>query len=442
LPRQAAGSDVGSAAHEGAGPPERSPAPARRLASVTANLQAVAEWLHACRRETVVMDRTGGAWLPLVPRLEARGVEVHRVHARHAKHLPGRTPAIAAGQWRQKLPPVGLRHRAFRPPADRGVLRSSWRQREPLISAAATCRQPRPTARTARHVQRANVLRDISGGPGWALLHALLAGPRDPPQWAAFKDDRINASPPSLANRLAGTWRDEWLFKLRQARALDEGAQQTLAACDLRIDAHRHPVDSTSALPDHPRPAPTRRPTPARRHAPHVALPTHLDRISGVAVPRLDGREVRPAPTLRSEIGLDMRRWTTAPPFASWLGWCPDNQRREGPGRARGTRPVVHRAAATLRLAAHTLQPSHSAWGATCRRRRARRGAPPAITAMAHTLARLAYRRRTGGQHDGDKGMEHDAARCRQPRLPWLQHQARAVKLHLVPNQPVRSAVA
>jgi len=29
--------------------------------------------------------------------------------------------------------------------------------------------------------------------------------------------------------------------------------------------------------------------------------------------------------TLFSEIGRDMSRWPTAAHFASWLGWCPDN---------------------------------------------------------------------------------------------------------------------
>jgi hypothetical protein len=61
---------------------------------------------------------------------------------------------------------------------------------------------------------------------------------------------------------------------------------------------------------------------------------------------------------------------------------------------------------------------------------------------MAHKLARPVYRRLKCGQQDVDKGMEHDEARFRQQRLQWLQRQARAVKLHLVPNQPVRSAVA
>lgn len=58
----------------------------------------------------------------------------------------------------------------------------------------------------------------------------------------------------------------------------------------------------------------------------------------------------------------------------------------------KGTRHVVNRAATALRLAATTLLRSQSYLGAQYRRLRGKLGAPRAITAMAHKLARLVYR--------------------------------------------------
>ena len=113
-----------------------------------------------------------------------------------------------------------------------------------------------------------------------------------------------------------------------------------------------------------------------------------------------------------------------------------------GKGLTRGPRDVVNRAADALRLTAQNLLHSKSALGANYRRLRARLGAPKAITAMAHKLARLVYRLLTLGQQDLDKGLEHYEARCRQQRLQWLQRQARALNLQLVPNPPVASAVS
>jgi transposase len=71
LNRKAAGLDVGRAAPSVAVPPDRSPAPVRRFASCTADLQAWADWLHACHIHTGVMESTGGYGIPLFQSLEA-----------------------------------------------------------------------------------------------------------------------------------------------------------------------------------------------------------------------------------------------------------------------------------------------------------------------------------------------------------------------------------
>jgi transposase len=292
------------------------------------------------------------------------------------------------------------------------------------------------------HVQLAHVLRDISGVTGLAILRALLAGARAPATLAAFKDDRITARPHTIATSLEGHWREAWLFHLRQSLELDECDQQKIAECDTPIEAHLLTFDRKIQVAGPPLPTPKRRPQKARRHEPHVDLHTQLYRISGGDLTRIDGLEVRPAQTLIAAIGLDMRRWKTEKPFAAWLGCCPDHRISGGKVLTRGTRAVVNRAADALRLAAQHLLHSKSALGANDRRLRARLGAPKAITAMAHTLARLVYRMRKFGQQDVDKGMEHDEARFRQQRLQWLQRQARQLNLQLVPNQPVPSAVS
>ena len=116
----AAGIDVGRAEPYVAVPPDRSPEPVRRFARLTADLHALADGLHACRIETVVRASPGVSWIPLCPILAARGLEVHLVNARHAKHGPGRTTDSADGQWLQPLHTFGLLNGSFRPPAASG----------------------------------------------------------------------------------------------------------------------------------------------------------------------------------------------------------------------------------------------------------------------------------------------------------------------------------
>jgi len=98
----AAGIDVGSAEHSGAVPPDRAPEPVRRFASFTADLHALADWLHACRIETVVRESTGVSGIPLFQILEARGFAVYLVNARPAPYVPGRTSDIADCPWLQR----------------------------------------------------------------------------------------------------------------------------------------------------------------------------------------------------------------------------------------------------------------------------------------------------------------------------------------------------
>ena len=71
------------------------------------------------------------------------------------------------------------------------------------------------------------------------------------------------------------------------------------------------------------------------------------------------------------------------------MGLCPDNDITGGKVVFVGTRKVKCRAALALRMAAQSLHHSKSALGDFYRRMRAHLGAPKAITAAAHKLARI-----------------------------------------------------
>jgi hypothetical protein len=116
-----------------------------------------------------------------------------------------------------------------------------------------------------------------------------------------------------------------------------------------------------------------------------------LQRMTGVDLTRIDGIDTNTALKIIAEIGIDMSRWKTAKHFASWLGLCPGTKISGGKVLSTATKPVANRAATALRCAAFALFNSKSALGAYLRRQRSRLGAPKAITATAHRLARLVY---------------------------------------------------
>ena len=128
--RDAAGIDIGARRIHVAVDPERDARPVREFQAFTQDLYTLADWLEACGVRTVAMESTGVFWIPLFQILEARGLEVCLVNARHVKHVPGRKTDIADCQWLQYLHAVGLLTASFRPAQSICGLRSLLRHRE------------------------------------------------------------------------------------------------------------------------------------------------------------------------------------------------------------------------------------------------------------------------------------------------------------------------
>jgi len=149
-----------------------------------------------------------------------------------------------------------------------------------------------------------------------------------------------------------------------------------------------------------------------------------------VDLTRIDGIDVMVAQTLVSEVGLDMSRWKTEAHFASWLGLCPDNRISGDKVLSRGTRHVVNRAATALRIAATTRLRSQTY------RLHTKLGAPKAITAMAHRLARLVYRILKYGQQYVDKGAAYYEQRNRHQQIQFLRKKTAQLGLHVTAAHP------
>jgi transposase len=428
----AAGIDVGSAEHYVAVPAHCDPQSVRRFGSFTADLHRLAQWLKACRIQTVAMQATGVYWIGLHQILEEYGLEVQVVNARHTKTLPGRKSDVQECQWLQTLHTFGLLNNSFRPPQSIQVLRSYMRQREVLVAAAATCVQHMQKALTEMNLQLTNVLSDISGTTGMAILRAIVAGERDPHQLAALKHSLIRATRAEIAQSLQGHWREELLFILAQNLSLYDIYMVKVKECDHHIQAQMQTMEPKIDPVAHPIPAP-RRVSWSRKRQPAFDLRGELYRLTGVDLTQVDGLDVQTIQTVLSEVGVDMTRWKTEKHFGSWLGLAPDNRISGGKILKRGTRHVVNRAATALRLAAWNLIRSQSALGAKFRRLRARLGPPKAITAMAYQLARIVYRMLKFGQPYHDQGVAHYEAKHRQRQLFWLTKQAAALNLQLIP---------
>jgi len=306
------------------------------------------------------------------------------------RQVPGRKTDVQDCQWLQELHTYGLLRGAFRPEDEVCVLRSYLRQRSMLVAMASRSVQHMQKALAQMHRKLTEVVSDITGKTGMTIIRAILGGERDSQVLATHRDKRCKHDQATLARALEGHWRAEHLFTLQQAVEQYECIQQQLRACDQQIEACLQAF-VTPAEMEAPRPAPARKRRARQRHTPDFEGHAYLESMTGVDLTQIDGIDSLSALKIISEIGLDMTRWPTGKHFASWLGLCPGNKQSGGKRyRVRST-PTANRAATALRVAAQGLAHSHSALGAYYRRMRARLGAPKAMTAMAHKLARLVY---------------------------------------------------
>jgi transposase len=412
----AAGIDVGSRSHFVAVPEGRCEQSVREFSSFTDDLHRMADWLLSCGVSTVAMESTGIYWIPVFEILESRGLEVRLVNAHHVKNVPGRKSDVLDCQWLQRLHSYGLLEGAFRPTEQVCTLRAYVRQRMNLVRYAAAHVQHMQKALAQMNLQLATVVADITGVTGMRIIKAILAGERDPLALARLRDPRCRNSESTIARSLQGNFRPEHLFSLKQAVDLYEFYLGQMAECDRQI------LDQLASFD----------PADASGNGPPDSLQKALQRMSGVDLTRIDGIDTNSALKIIAEIGTDMSRWKSAKHFASWLGLCPGTKVSGGKLLSAKSKPVANRAAAALRMAAFTLLRSKSALGAYFRRQRSRLGAPKAITATAHKLARLVYSMLKHGTAYVDVGQNEYEERYRNRVVKNLKRKAHELGYALV----------
>ena len=383
----AAGIDIGASEMYVCVPVGRAEESVKVFPTFTVDLYRLADWLESCEVDTVAMESTGVYWIPLYEILEERGMEVNLVNARHLKNVEAQKTDMLDCQWIQQLHTYGLLRGSFRPKEDVCAIRSVVRQREMLVRYRSAHIQHMQKALHLMNVQLTNVLSDITGETGMKIIRDIVAGERDPLVLASYRHGRCAKSEEKIAKSLQGNYKREHLFALKQAVALYDFYDQQLRDCDEELEALYATFDPPSTAVEPPKVKKGKR----RKNQAHFDLATSLYNMTGVDLTQIEGIDALTAQVILSEIGPDVSKWPTVKHFASWLGLSPQNDVSGGRILRRGTKKTNNRAALALRVAAQSLTHSHSALGGFYRRMRAKHGAPKAITATAHKLARIIY---------------------------------------------------
>lgn len=427
----AAGIDVGATEIFVAVPNDRAPEPIRCFPTFTVDLERLADWLQQCQIRTVAMESTGVYWIPLFQILEKRKIDVRLVNAHHVKNVPGRKTDVSDCQWIQHLHSVGLLRGSFRPDDEICALRSLWRHRDNLIQLATLHLQHMQKALDQMNLQLHHVISDLAGTTGLAIMDAILAGERNPQKLAQLRNRHIQASEETIMKSLVGDYRKEHLFTLRQSLKSYRHYQELIQEVDLQVKQMLQCLPSKTAVGEKPPKGEKIRRTPWRNEPPQ--LRNDLYRAFGVDLTEVPGINSLTAQMLLTEIGPNLSRFPTAAAFCSWLRLCPNPKISGGQVLSSRTQPTKNRVALALRMATQGLHRSDSFLGDYFRRMKARMGAPKAMTATAHKLARIVYHMVTTQQEYDATVFQLQEQRRRLQKSARLHAQARELGFQLIP---------
>ncbi len=411
----------------------------REFPAHTAGLKAIAAFLRGHQVTSIAMESTGIYWAPLYELLAAEGFEVLLVDPSYSRQLRGRPKADRRDcQWIYRLHSVGLLAAAFRPDEKTCQLRAYLRQRGNLVRQASRHVQHLQKALEQMNLKLTEVLSDITGVTGRAILRAILRGTRAPERLARYRDKQCKASEAEIAQALTGTYREERLFELKLAYEAWQFTLGQVEKADGQIALQLGRMKCDRALPPlKPKARPKR-----RVNSPGFGVRAALYYVVGLDLTEVEGVSELTALTVISEIGPGVSRLATVKKFCSWLGLCPNWQKTGGRVKSSRTRRGVNRAAQALRLAAQSLHHSRGALGGSLRRMKGRLGAQAAVTATAHKLARIVYLALKHGMTHVRQSQEEYEAQMREKQLKALRRKARQLGLEVVEKAPGSGATA
>lgn len=366
-------------------------------------LDALCRYFHDAEVDTVALEATGVYWLPVFEALEECGIEVFMVNGAHVKQLPGRKSDVADAVWLRTLHQYGLLKAGFVPDASIRCLRSYIRIRENHISDGSREVLRMQKALDLMGIKIHQVLSQIHGKSGLAILRAILAGERDPEVLISLTDMRIQRSKrEELRAALKGNYRKEYLFLLSQALKSWQFHQDQIRECDAQIEEQLIEMGrgrQEVAITDTPK--------HIRHHRPHIEdLHKLLLTLTGGNNPtQIEGINDQTLLKLIAHTGLDMDNWKNEKRFVSYAGLAPAHD-QSGKRKRRRYRPGNKEIKAIFTLIARSVAKMKTELGEFYRHLKSRRGAGVAMKALARKIAIRYYRIMKFGTEYTIRGIE------------------------------------
>ena len=324
--------------------------------TMTADLLALRDWLHAHGVTHVALESTGVYWKPIYYVLEDT-FQLLLINMLELKHVPGRKTDVKDSEWLAQLLECGLLRASFVPPPPIRELRDITRYQVHQVRDRS-----REVNRLCKVLEDAgikltSVATDVLGVSGRAMVDALLAGTTDPIVLAELARGKLRKKLPELRRALHGRFRRHHAFLVEQILAKIDFLDETLARITAELD---------------------------ERLAPFAPMLANLDTIPGV--------NRTTAVSILAETGGDMTRFVTAARLCSWDGMCPGHDESAGKRRSGKTRTANrYLRAALIQSALGASHTKGTALQARYHRVKRHRGHKKAVVAVGHQILEIAF---------------------------------------------------
>jgi len=257
-----------------------------------------ADWLAAAGITDVAMESTGVYWKPVFNVLELTDLEVMVVNAQHIKAVPGRKTDVKDAEWIGDLLKHGLLKASFIPDRGHRELRELVRYRKSLTQQRNNLVNFIQKLLEGANVKLGDVVTDVMGKSGRAMLRAMVAGKTDSAELAELAKGSLRGKRAILEEALEGSIGAHQRFLLSYQLDAVDFFEQQIEGLSMEIEERMRPFE------------------PAIQQ-----------------IMRLPGIGRRSAEQILAEIGTDMSRFPTHRHISSWAKICPGNN--ESAGRSR-----------------------------------------------------------------------------------------------------------
>lgn len=357
----------------------------REFGTLKADYHALAGWLLEHRVQSTIMESTSIYWKRPFAELEAKGLHVLVVNARHVKQVPGRKTDVKDSQWLATLARFGLVNGSFIPEKAFRELRLITRYHTKLKGMLASEKNRLHKALDDAGIRLGNVLTDINGKSAKTIINGLIVG-EPVEQLLSYAQGKLKRKLSELNEVLDDSLSSRYRFLLKQIQAHIDHINTELAELEAYVNDEMEPY-----------------------------------RRQWEILQTMPGIDAMTAAKLLVEIGVDMKPFKSSQKLASWSGMCPGNNESAGKrysGRTRKGNAHVRR---LLCESANAAARTRSQFKSHYQGLLIRRGHKKAIMAVGHKLLRVAYCLLKNGQSYQDPEVNHEALMVQRNAPRWIK---------------------